>query len=187
MLKRYLPVFFILGFVDLAFAAGSGAEGSDPLMDLLYKAVNFFIVLVLLHLFAKKPIAKMLKASAIATKEAAESGKKKVEEAEITLSEMKAKIAELEDEISQKKESAIISISREKDQIIKEAGVAAEKIRIQTQQRIDQEILQAKAKIREYLIEESMKNAESMVSKKVGTKEHEALLNDYSEILQKTS
>ena len=187
MLQRYLTVIFIFGFVDFAFAAGSGEEANDPMMDLLYKAVNFLIVLILLHIFAKKPIANMLKASAIATKEAAESGKKKVEEAEKTLAEMKEKIGELEDEINRKKEAAIISISKEKEEIIKEAGLAAEKIRTQTQQRIDQEILQAKAKIRTYLIEESMKNAESIVSKKVGTKEHEALFNDYSELLQKTS
>jgi len=154
---------------------------------MLFKITNFVIVLILLHIFAKKPITNMLKSSAIATKEAAESGKIKVEEAEKTLAAMKAKISELENEISQKKEAAIISISKEKDEIIREAGVAAEKIRTQTQQKIDQEILQAKAKIREYLIEESMKSAESMVSKKVGTKEHEALLNDYSELLQKTS
>jgi len=188
MLKRYLTVIFILSFTDLAFAAGTG----DPISllfswDMLFKVTNFVIVLILLHIFAKKPITNMLRASAIATKEAAETGKLKVEEAERALVEMKEKISELEDEISQKKEAAIISISKEKEEIIKEAGVAAEKIRIQTQQRIDQEILQAKAKIREYLIEESMKSAESIVSDKVGTKEHEALLNDYSELLQKTS
>jgi len=186
MILRYLPLLFILGFANLGFAADS-AEASDPMMDLLYKAVNFLIVLVLLHLFAKKPITNMLKASAKATKEAAESGKRKVEEAEKTLAAMKTKITELENELSQKREMAIKSISKEKEDLIKDAEISAEKILAQAQQRIEQEIIQAKEKIRNYLVEESMKGAESMISKKIGVKEQEALLSDYSELLKKSS
>lgn len=183
MKKYIIAVLLLVGTAGTAYASGSG--GSLLSFEMMAKTTNFLILLFLLHKFAKKPIVKMLVSAAEKVKDSFDASKLELQEAEEKLVEYKTKIANLEKELEEKHLSALKSIEEEKKQIIEDARRKAEKIEKQAEYTIKQNLLKAKAEIREFMIDKSVQLAEETVAKQIGSKEQKALIKNYTQFLEK--
>lgn len=173
---------FFLGTTAEVFAAGAGS--SDPKMDLIYKIVNFLVLVTFLFFVAKKPIANMLSTAAKNKKAEMDSIIREAQLAEEKLKEFKEKIANLEKEIQVMKDNATSNAEQEKNRIIKDANAFVERLKEQAKFQMEQDVLNAKREIQEILTDESIRIAEELITKKLSQKEHQALINDYTKLLK---
>jgi len=171
----------VLAFASFtAFASPDGNAGGSLLSaEMAFKAVNFILLLFLLYKFARKPIAKMLSNSAENTKKTIESTKQELAAAKGRLSEYESKIASLEQELKTREDNAMSSIVVEKEKMIADAREQAQKLEEQALNRIEQDVLKAKAEIKAFLVNESIQFAEKLISSEVGKNEHKALVDNY--------
>ncbi len=186
MFKRIYIALIILTYSGVALAAGGAGGGSLLSKEMAYKGINFVLLLVLLHLFVRKPIARMLNSSAENTKKTMDSTRTELEKAKEKLSDFQSKIANLEKELEDRKQAAMSAIEEEKNQIILDAENQVKKLEEQSQLKIEQDTQKAKSEIREFLVNESVKLAEKTVKEEVGKKQ-KALLDNYSKFLDKTA
>lgn len=186
MLKKFMFSSVFISISSYAYAS-SGGGGSLLSWNMLFKTINFLLLIYLLHRFARKPLANMLRSSAENTKKTIDEARSTLEETKKELADYQAKIANLENELKKRRESALASIEAEKNQLIEDARNQAKNIEEQAQDRMEQSILQAKAEIREFLVNESIKMAEESISKEIGNKEQRALLDNYTKFLKESA
>ncbi|MBU2514430.1 ATP synthase F0 subunit B [bacterium] len=187
MLKKIFLTALLGGISGVALASGNGEGGSLLSFDMLFKTINFLLLLYLLNRFARKPIAKMLSSSAENTKKATEDAKAELEEAKQMLGDYQSKLANLEKELEERKSKALEIIEAEKQQLMSDAEEQVKKLENQSQARIEQDIIKAKADIREFLVNESVKLAEETISKEINDKAQKALLTNYAKFLKETA
>ncbi len=187
MLKKILITALFVGVSSVALASGSGEAGSLLSRDMLFKTINFLLLVYLLNRFARKPIANMLSSSAENTKKATEEAKTELQEAKRQLEDYQSKLANLEKELEERRTNALAAIEAEKQQLVLDAENQVKKLEEQSQARIEQEIIGAKAEIREFLVNESVKLAEETISKEIGSKEQKALLKNYAKFLKESA
>lgn len=176
----WIPFFLVSGVV---FAAGGGSHG-DPMIEFAYKVLNFAILVLLLFLFARKPIKNMLKSSVENTKSEIDEAREKAQEAEGKLTEYREKLANMEKSIETMKDEAIADAEKEKEKIIADAKAFAVKLEEQAQFQVEQSIVKAKAEIREFLAEEAVKMAETAIKGNQANIDQQALLNDYASVIK---
>ncbi|MDT8445901.1 MAG: hypothetical protein RRB13_03250 [bacterium] len=164
----------------LAAGGGQAAAGSLFSADMAYKTANFLILLALLHLLAKKPIAKMMRDAAEAKRERFLEQKKAVEAAEADLVAFRQKIEAQEAELASHRKAALAAIEAEKNRIVKEAQDQAANIEKNAQMRIDQALIRAKSDLRSFLAAEASDLAENSLKKSIGAKDQEALIKSYT-------
>jgi len=188
MLKPLLTAFTSLCFSISAHAATAGHESASIFSsEMLFKLINFLLLLFLLYRFARKPITKMLSNSAEKTKITVDNAKEALAKAKARLSEYEVKITALEKELASREQTAMASIEAEKQKMINDAKDQAQKLEAQAQNRIEQDILKAKIEIREFLVNESVQLAEKIISEQIGSKEQKALVENYAKYLNKTA
>lgn len=173
-----------VGLSSIALASGDSSAHGGPLDALFtktmaYKAGNFFLLLLILHFFVKKPLTNMLKASATSTKDRLEASKRQVEAKQAELKEFNANLVELEKELESRKTKAVQSIEQEKNRILSDAKAQAEHLEQAANKRIDQNITKAKAEIREFLATEAANHAEGQIQKDLDASKQETLMKSY--------
>ena len=177
--------FFLTCVNVTAFAAGAGG-GSLLSFEMLFKGINFIILLFLLYRFARKPIAGMLSKIAVSSKETVDSAKKRLEAAQNELKEYQQKLANLEKELEERQKAAVEAIEAEKQKIIEDAEMQAKKLEEQSKNRIEQDLSKAKAEIREFIANESIKLAESIIENEIDAKVQKILIDTYTNSLKET-
>ncbi len=187
MFKTFIVATIAAGISSTALASGDGAAGSLLSYEMLFKAINFLLLVFLLNKFAKKPIAKMLSSSAENTKKTIDDAKAELFEAKQQLEDYQSKLANLETELEERRKSALAVIESEKVQMIQDAEDQVKKLEEQSQARIEQDILKAKNEIRDFLVNESVKLAEETIAKEIGSKERKALLENYAKFIKETA
>ncbi|PCI28281.1 MAG: hypothetical protein COB67_06795 [SAR324 cluster bacterium] len=187
MLKRITLLFSLACTSGVAFAAGGGEGTFLGLPLIVFKVINFVILMGLLHKFARPAIANMLSSSAQATKEKVSTARSSVTEAEKQLAAYQIKVSNMEREIEARQEAALKAIAEEKQAIIQDAEDFTKNLAVKTNQRIEQDVLKAKGEIQAFLVSESIKLAEEMVTDSMSDKKQESLMEDYSKVLEKTA
>lgn len=191
MLKTLFVIAITAGISSTVLAAGGDATGifleSKPLEDMIFKTINLLLFLFLLKKFAGKPIARMLSSSAENTKKTMDDAKTELAEAKKKLEDYQSKLANMESELEERRKSALAAIETEKAQMIEDAENQVKKLEEQSQARIEQDILKAKADIREFLVNESVKMAEEAIAKEIGSKEQKALFENYAKFIKESA
>ena len=178
-------VYFITCVNITAFAAGAGG-GSLLSSEMLFKGINFIILLLLLYRFARKPIAGILSKISVSSKETMDSAKERLEAAQNQLKEYQEKLANLEKELEERQKAALEAIEAEKQQIIDDAEIQTKKLEEQSKDRIEQDLSKAKAEIREFIANESIRLAESIIEKEIDAKAQKTLIDTYTNSLKET-
>ena len=179
-MKKILSSLLMLS-PSLAFAAEHASGGEGMLgSTMLFKALNFLMLLIALHYFAKKPLAKMMRDASIAKKEEFDEKKKAVQE---RLRAFKKQMAEEESLLAERNKAAQAAIEAEKNKIIAEAKAHAAMIEKNATMLMEQNLNKAKAEIRQFLAEEACKLAELQIKESVGAKEQKGLMKTYIERL----
>lgn len=190
MRKAMLTLLLTCVVAGTAFAAGDGGMGLgnalSPEMRFAAKVVNFLVLLGVLHVFAKKPLANMMSNSAKASKELAEQKGIELEQAKKDLIDFKAEAVANEKALEERHEKSLAAIQDQKVQMIKDAESQATRIKAQAESKIEQEVAQAKDDIRAFLVSESTQMAETALKSAFGKDQQKAAMDDYLKKLEQT-
>lgn len=175
-------------FSALAFgASGAGGDRSGDLLDLLYRFINFALLVIILVVVLKKVNIKGLLASR------GEELKRKMDDLQTRKEEADRKYRELERRVREFEASrqGIIDQFRaeglaEKNRLISEAEQRVKQILLQAESAIQREMETAKSRLKQDMIAVATQNAEKILSKEITDNDQERLVNDFIERLGKT-
>lgn len=164
----------------LALAAEGGAPSSclgstDPWIVLACKGGNFLVLVGLLFLFARKPLARLFRGAAERTRSEVESVRDAARSAEEELAAQKAKIANLQAELERMSEAARAEARAESERILAEARAQAERIKAQMKVQVEQEFNKARAELRRQIAGDTIQLAEKRIRQQLDGKGRERL------------
>ena len=187
-----LAVITLIVISSLVYAS-SGAEGghgapAGPTFwgvptakwwDLLWRTLNFAVLLIVLVKVLSKPIANGLRARQQSIKEQFTDLEERKAEADKAYKTYEAKLATIDQEVSDIVQAAIAQGEAEKERIISEANRAAEDIKKQAEMAIQYELSEAKLKLREDVANQAVVMAEELIRKNLQETDQVKLIEDY--------
>ncbi len=146
-----------------------------------YRVMNFSVLAIGLFLVLKKPVSKALGGRIQGIKEQLEELEEKKKAAEAKLLEYDAKMAALGKEAETMLAEYVKQGEDAKARILEEAEAAAEKLKEQAGKNIEYEFLQAKAELKEQIVEKALAKAEAIIKEKINSEDQEKLVDEYLE------
>ncbi|MEW6067373.1 MAG: F0F1 ATP synthase subunit B [Nitrospirota bacterium] len=181
-IKSFLTVFTVcimsFAIASVVFASG-GEESHTPLWkDYLWKIINFGILVIILYVFARKPLQSFLKNRSETIEKTLKEAKDAKELAKKALAEVEEKLKLKDKEIEQILSAAKRSGEEDRERIINESYILKEKILEQAKTNIEYEVKHAKEAIKAEAVELAMELAEKKLKEKLTKAEQEKLLED---------
>jgi F-type H+-transporting ATPase subunit b len=181
---------FAAGFVLLssfALASEGGADRSADLLDLLYRWINFtLLVIILVVVFKKVNIKQYFTARIEGIKKELEDLKKQREAAEGKARDLENKLKAFEGERKEILAQYRADGLAEKERILAEARDRAKQIVEQAEVSIQFEMQTAKEKLKEEVVALAAQRAEEIIAREMTEKDQDRLVNDFIEKLGKT-
>jgi len=185
-----ITVLLLLAIAAFAYASSGGGHGepAGPTFwgiptakwwDLLWRVMNFTVLLIVLVKVLSKPIANGLRARQQSIKEQFADLEERKTEAENAYQTYEEKLASIEQEISEIIQSAVAQGETEKDRIIEEANRAAADIKRQAEMAIQHELAAAKLQLREEIANQAVVMAEELIRKNLQETDQVKLIEDY--------
>jgi F-type H+-transporting ATPase subunit b len=176
----------LISLAGIAYAS-SGADASPTFWgipttkwwDLLWRVLNFAVLLIVLIKVLSKPIANGLRARQQSIKEQFTDLEERKAEADKAYQTYEEKLAAIDQEVSDIIQSAIAQGESEKERIITEANRAAEDIKRQAEMAIQHELAEAKLKLREEVANQAVVMAEELIRKNLQEADQQKLIEDY--------
>jgi F-type H+-transporting ATPase subunit b len=183
-----IAVLALIATAGLVYAS-SGAEGGHggaggslspaKLKDLLWRTLNFAILVIVLAKFLAKPIANGLRARQQSIKEQFSDLEERKAEADKAYKMYEEKLASIEGEVNEIIQAAITQGELEKERIIDEANRSAADIKRQAEMAIQHELAEAKLKLREEVANQAVVMAEALIRKNLQEADQVKLIEDY--------
>jgi F-type H+-transporting ATPase subunit b len=188
ILKIAFAALALVALAGLAYAS-SGAEGGHggaggslspaKLKDLLWRTLNFAILIIVLVKVLSKPIANGLRARQQSIREQFTDLEARKAEADKTYKTYEEKLAAIDQEVNEIIQSAIAQGEAEKERIIDEANRAAADIKRQAEMAIQHELAEAKMRLREQVANQAVVMAEELIRKNLQQADQVKLIEDY--------
>ena len=147
--------------------------------DLLWRVLNFAVLLIVLIKVLAKPIANGLRARQQSIKDNFTDLEERKAEADSAYQAYEEKLASINQEISDIIQSAVAQGEAEKERIISEANRAAEDIKKQAEMAIQHELAEAKLQLREEVANQAVVMAEELIKKNLQDTDQVKLIEDY--------
>jgi F-type H+-transporting ATPase subunit b len=147
--------------------------------DLLWRVLNFAVLLIVLIKVLAKPIANGLRARQQSIKDNFTDLEERKAEADSAYQTYEEKLASIDQEISDIIQSAVAQGEAEKERIISEANRAAEDIKKQAEMAIQHELAEAKLQLREEVANQAVVMAEELIKKNLQDTDQVKLIEDY--------
>lgn len=147
----------------LTASGAEGGAGGNPWMDLLWKAVNFVILVAVIGYFARKPVANMLKGATQSTKAALDGTRESALAARSELDEQRRRIENLEAELERLRGEALAEARVERERLLAEARAGAERIKAAVQVQVEQEFNKARNELKRQLAVDTVAQAEALI------------------------
>lgn len=171
----------------VALAAGAGADRSGDLLDLLYRFINFALLVIILWVVLKKANIKGLFAAR------GEEIEKRLEALKTGKEEAERKYRDLEKQVREFEQSkkGILDQFRaeglaEKQRIIAEAEARVKQILDQAQSTMVREVESAKDRLRQELLGLAAQKAEGILAKGMTEQDQDRLVDEFIERVGKT-
>jgi F-type H+-transporting ATPase subunit b len=170
------------GSVALAAGGGEGADRSADLLDLLYRFMNFAVlVIVLFWVFKKVRIGDLFKSRSAEIQKRLEDLRNGKEDAERKFAEIERKFMDFE-----KNRQTLLDQFRadgvaEKEAIIAEAKERAKQIIDQAELAIQQELKGAKDRLQREVVALAAERAEEIIAKEITDKDQDRLVDEFIE------
>jgi len=156
-----------------------GALSPAKLKDFGWRVMNFAALLVILIKFVKKPLADALKGRQQGIAAEFEDLETRRADAERNYKEYETRLAGIDDELKSMVEKAIAQGQVEKTRIIEEANRAAEGIKRQAEMAVQNEIAEAKRRLKTEIAEQAAIMAEAIIKKNLQDTDQNKLVEDY--------
>jgi F-type H+-transporting ATPase subunit b len=138
-------------------------KNSEPRHELLFKTINFAILIAGLSYVLRKPLAEFFRSRSASLQKALEEGRKALAASQAQLQAVEEKLRRLESEIEAFKSSAAREMEAERHRL--EAASAEEAARIVESARaqINTAVRAAKLELRKYAVQQSVARAEELI------------------------
>ncbi len=160
-------------------AAEGGAHGKGWLSTDTYRLLHFIVLAGGLFFLLRKPLSQALGARVKGIEDQLSDLEAQKAEAEKKLAAYNQKFAELEKESEGIVAEYVRQGEEAKIRILKEAEAAADKLKIQAQKNIENEIQRAKARLQEEILDKALSKAEALIKEKVNADDQEKLVDEY--------
>jgi F-type H+-transporting ATPase subunit b len=172
---------------SLALAAGGGADRSGDLLDLLYRFINFGLLVIILFVVLRKvPLKEYFSSRIEGIKKELDDLKRQREAAEHKARDLEGKLKAFEGErkeiLAQYKADGLA----EKERILAEARDRAKQILQQAEVSIQFEMQTAKEKLKQEVVALAAQRAEEIVAREMTDKDQDRLVNEFIDKLGKT-
>jgi len=158
------------------------AENPLPLLkDLLWRVVNFAILLWILIKFTGKPLKNYFANRREVLIKAIDEAREAKEAAERLYREYQEKLAGLEDEVKELESRIRSEAEAEKQRILSEADQFVIKVKQQVEQMANQEVMMAKRRLKEEAAKLAMQAAEDMIKKNISAADRDKMVENYLE------
>lgn len=185
-----LTVCAVIGTAGIIYASSGGGEGSSmtgphgslspaKLKDFMWRVLNFAALMVILIKFLKKPLVDALKGRKQGIAAEFDDLEARRSEAERQYKEYESKLAGIDTELKDMVEKAIAQGQVEKEKIIEEANRAAESIKRQAEMAIQNEIMQAKRRLKIEVTDQAAAMAEEIIKNNLQPTDQDKLVEDY--------
>jgi F-type H+-transporting ATPase subunit b len=175
----------LMGISSLVYASSAAPTGptfwglpTAKWWDLLWRTLNFAVLLIVLIKVLAKPIANGLHARQQSIKEQFTDLEERKAEADNAYKTYEEKLASIDQEISDIIQSAVAQGEAEKERIISDANRAAEDIKRQAEMAIQHELAEAKLKLREEVAKQAVVMAEELINKNLQDADQVKLIED---------
>lgn len=174
---------FILPLLPLIASASEEAHSGGG-NDMLWKIINFAILVVAIVIVWKKFIGKMLRKRGEDIKQAMEDARAAKDIADRKAAEYTTKLSMLDKRISELAAELLAEGEADKKKIFAEAEAAVGKIMAQAKLTAEQEVRKAKAEIRLAAAELAVQMAAEILNKELNPADQEKLVKGYLENLR---
>lgn len=162
-----------------AVALAAEGMGGNPWLNLLYKAINFVVIVAIIWYFGRKPLGRFLRDNAAESKAALDERRKAAEAAEAELAEQRRKIDGLEAELRQMVEQARADAESEREQMLEDARHQAERIKQHMAMQVEQEFAKASAELKQQIADEMYRSAQELIEKRMNADLNKRLVDDF--------
>ena len=168
-------------------AGGGGADRSGDLLDLLYRFINFALLVIILFVVLKKvPIKEFFSSRIEGIKKELEDLKKQKETAERKARDLESKLNAFAGERGEILAQYRADGLAEKERILAEAKERAKQILGQAEVSIQYEMQTAKEKLKQEVVALAAQRAEEIIAREMTDKDQDRLVNEFIEELGKT-
>ena len=174
----FLAMALILA-ADVFAASGGGESHAAEWKDFAWRMMNFVILAGLLYWLMAKKIKEFFSGRRDEIKLALEQAQAAKEEAEQKYKEYTAKLEKATEEIAGISEMIKSQGLIEKERIIEDAKKAAEKMKEDTQARVEQEMKKAGNMLRAEAVKLSVEMAEELLKRNIKAADHDVMVKDY--------
>ena len=173
---------------SFASAAGDGgADRSGDLLDLLYRWINFALLVIILYVVLKRvPIKEYFSSRIEGIKKELAELKKQRETAEAKARDLESKLKAFEGERKEILEQYRADGLAEKERILAEAGERAKQILQQAEVSIQYEMQSAKEKLKQDVVALAAQRAEEIIAREMTDRDQDRLVDEFIEKLGKT-
>ncbi|MFC1891032.1 F0F1 ATP synthase subunit B [Thermodesulfobacteriota bacterium] len=165
-----------------ASSGGHGADRSGDYLDLLYRFINFALLVIILFIVVKKtPIKSFLNARSEEIRQKLEDLEREKEEAQNRYHDLEKQLKDFEGKrnniIDQFRKEGMV----EKEQIIADAKLRVKQIIDQSELSIQQEILDARKRLKQDVVELAAQKAQEIIAEEMNEKDQDSLVGDFIE------
>ncbi|MFH2120493.1 MAG: ATP synthase F0 subunit B [Pseudomonadota bacterium] len=179
-----LSLFNLLFYLTVAYASGGGAEGGDEgpgWVKFAWKLSNLLIIAGVIYWLTAKKVKEFFTGRQEGIKTSLAEAVTAREDAEKKFREYAAKLDQATGEIDEITRMIQAQGLTEKERIIGEARKAAEKMKEETQARMEQEFNKSSHQLRIEAVRLSAQMAEGLLRQNIRVEDHEAMVQDYIE------
>ncbi len=164
-------------------AGGHGEHHSSltkkNLMDLLWRCTNFAALMVILVVFASKPLAAGLNSRREAISAKFDGLESERADAQKMYSEYESKLTKIDAEVKSIINAAVAQGEKEKEQIVADAERMAADIKRKAESSVQNALNDARATLREEVADKAVQIAEELVKKSIKPEDQDKLIEDY--------
>jgi F-type H+-transporting ATPase subunit b len=167
---------------------GHSADRSADLIDLLYRFMNFALLVIILYIVVKKSkLTDYFSARSEEIRNRLEDLKREKEEAEDRCREVENKLKDFEVKKKEIIEQYKLEGEAEKERIISEAKERVKKIVIESELSIQEEIQSAKDMLKQEVVELAAQKARDIIANEMNEKDQDNLINEFIERVGKVN
>lgn len=159
-------------------------SGGESLLSIIFRFVNFAILLFILIRFAGRPLKKYLMERHLRIKDEIESKRKAIEETQTLREELEKKISAVDVEIEEMKRNLIEEAQKERERMISEANAFVNRLKEQIALMRQQELKEMTLLVKEEVAKRVIEEAENIIRERLKKEDHDLLVKDFIERLR---
>lgn len=180
-MKKWFVFLLVLGASSAFAASGHGEHGGEVHVpkSVIYQVINVILLFGGLVYFLKDSVVKFYADRKATYLAAAQKSQAAREEAEKQFVDIKHKLNQLESSVDESISRARAEAADMKHSLVKDAQEAAARIKHEAEQTAKIEIQKAQTHLREQLLKDSIDAAKAVLSKDIGSADHQKLQSEF--------